>query len=349
MTDASAQLETEYIFIDAQVFVREKFDWSSKSFCRIKELVKSGQVRVLTTSITKNEVVNKIKETLSHTLTALKRHEVLLDQLGVSAGSATGAEGKLQSLFEDFLLEVSAEEVPLSANLNNVFGDYFTQKPPFSAKKKSEFPDAIVVASLRDFSSKRGAKIYVVSGDGDLKECCGERGSLIHAESLGDVISRATVTQKLHDTLLQFLANSDYLKDNLASKLKYKDVYVRGLSRFSDHLEVSGSVTDARDVSVQHLNVLSEDADQTFVCVIEFETHLCIDLEIEVGGRMFTGGGFEPSERLSESEYATELFIAEVILRFDPTNAGKSEFESVDCNPDIEIDGTEIEALRRFR
>ncbi len=350
MTDGSAHLETEYIFIDAQIFVREKLDWGSKSLSRIKELVKSGQLRVLTTSITKKEVCNKIAEALDHAQSALKKHEVILGQVGVSGTPAfdDGATPKLQSQFEELLRLLKAKELPLKADLDNLFDDYFDKKPPFSSKKKSEFPDAVVIASLRDFASTTGNKIYVVSGDGDLKDCCKDDGKLIHADSLGEVISKATVTEKLHDRLLSFLANSEYLKTNLIDRLRGREIRVTGLHRLSDQIEVAAEIADATDVNVHHLNVLSENADQTFVCEIEFEAYLWIDLEIEEGTTS-TGGAFEARASHSESDTITKYFSAEVVVRFDPANPEDSEFESIYCDPEIEIEGLELDAIRWYR
>jgi hypothetical protein len=65
MTDDTDHLETEYIFIDTEAYVREKFDWKSKSFARIQELTEGRQIRVLTTSITKREVRKNISEALA--------------------------------------------------------------------------------------------------------------------------------------------------------------------------------------------------------------------------------------------------------------------------------------------
>ena len=38
MTDETDHLETEYVFIDTEAYVREELDWGSKSFGRIEEL-----------------------------------------------------------------------------------------------------------------------------------------------------------------------------------------------------------------------------------------------------------------------------------------------------------------------
>jgi PIN domain len=353
MTDSSDQLETGEVFIDTEVFVREKFNWNSKSLVRLKELVKFGQLRILTTGITKNEVKSRIREAIAHAATAVKKHEITLEQLGLSdAHEKTcnpDAATNLASLFEEFLTEVRAVEVPLHADLDNLCKDYFEQKPPFSAKKKVEFPDAIVIASLRERSSKTGRKIYVVSADPDLKECCGEGGNLIHAEAIAGVISRATVTKQLHDQLLSFLANSDDLKNRLQSKVRGTAVSVVRLSSYADggEIEGTGSVTDAMDVSITHMDVLSQHENQ-FTCEVEFKTHLVLNLDFEIGSRM-TNSSFEASRSFGEMDTTHRYFQAEVVVRFDPKSPADAEIESIYCDPTVLIDVNEVDWLRRLK
>ena len=121
----SAQLETDVIFIDTEIFVREKFDWNSSSFTRLKELVKEKHLRVLTTSITKMEVMRKQREALDNAAKSVKKHEVILGQLGVSTATgalnAPNAASELESQFETFLTDIKAREVSLHADLDSLF------------------------------------------------------------------------------------------------------------------------------------------------------------------------------------------------------------------------------------
>ena len=204
--------------------------------------------------------------------------------------------------------------------------------------KKSEFPDAAVVDALRTFAILKRKKLYVVSGDPDLKKCCVEGSNLIHALSLSEVISRATVTKKLHDDLLSFAADDIFLKDAVRKQLKATHVRVYGLGRFADHLEVKASVDDVEDFRVLGLNVISRAANRTFTCEIEFEVSLWLALSIEVAGR------YEDND----SGAAWAYFSAEVTFEYDPDTDGFCYLAAfvTDC---IEIDGAELEALRRFR
>src|SRR6185369_7921559 len=95
-----------------------------------------------------------------------------------------GAMVKLEQAFDSFMRATKAITVPTVTTLDDIISDYFARRPPFSEKKKAEFPDAIVVASLRAWCVKRNVKAYVVSGDDDLKHCCSPAGPLLHAATI---------------------------------------------------------------------------------------------------------------------------------------------------------------------
>ena len=182
------------------------------------------------------------------------------------------ANGLLLSQFDEFLKKVrGAAEVPLTNNLEKLFSDYFQRLPPFSdGNKIREFPDAAVVEALRAFASLKKKKVYLVSGDPDMKKCCVEGSDLIHAPSLNEIVSRATVTRQFHDDLLEFATGNSWLKDDIRTQLKDVHVHFGGLGRFADNLEVEASVDDVDDFKITALNVISREPDRKLVCEIEF-------------------------------------------------------------------------------
>jgi hypothetical protein len=339
MADETDYLETEYVFVDTEAYVRERFDWRSKSFSRIEDLVQKRQIQVLTTSITKREVRNKINEALGHARSALKKHDVIIEQLGIPTTNAgDSADERLLNQFDEFLKKVRATEIPLGNNLEKLFSDYFQRLPPFSDGKKSEFPDAAVVDALRTFASLKKKKIYVVSGDPDLKSCCVEGSNLIHAASLYEIISRATVTRTLHDDLLTFASNDFWLKDDIRTELRKARVHLYGLGRFADNIEVYASIDDVDDFRITALNVISREPDRTLICEMEFEVALSLSLSI-------AAGRFEDSD----SDMAWVFESAEVSFAFDPDASEKFSYLSVTVPDSVDVDAAELDALRRFR
>ncbi len=55
-----------------------------------------------------------------------------------------------------------------SVNVDNILGDYFQKRPPFenSEKKKSEFPDAVIAAQIRNSFSTENPIIVITKDTG---------------------------------------------------------------------------------------------------------------------------------------------------------------------------------------
>lgn len=78
-------------------------------------------------------------------------------------------EGSLDEEFTAFLGMLKAQVVQADkyAKFSEILDLYFDGKPPFAnPNKKAEFPDAIAIASLQEWSEQEGA-IIAVSNDGD--------------------------------------------------------------------------------------------------------------------------------------------------------------------------------------
>ena len=182
-------LRTKYVFIDTQALRKARFDWDGRSLKKLTEFAKQGQLRLLTTDVTIGEIKSQLRELLIEANSALDKHSGILRQLGASAimdsvrDQATALR-TLEAAFEEFLQQVKAINVPLIPDIRGVLDDYFTRQPPFSNKKKAEFPDAISVASLRLWCQQGGRTAYIVSEDSDMRGCCSEAGPLFYVASL---------------------------------------------------------------------------------------------------------------------------------------------------------------------
>lgn len=353
MAEKSDQLETDQVFIDTQAFFRERFDWESKSLARLQELVQLGHLHVLTTSITVSEVRGKIREGLEHARGAMRKHDVVLEQLNnsqiMAALNGSDAEARLNGKFDNYLKLLGATSVPLSRNVDQIFDDYFNENPPFSAKKKSEFPDAFVVSSLRERAQTTGRKIYVVSGDPDMRACCEHAPELIVVENLTDLISLATVTRTFHDNLLAFLQGSALLAEKLGECLAQSDVVLRGTSRSYARLSLASAEVHAVDeIEIEHLNVISQEGNR-FVCEIIFYATVELGLEISVETHEWAGEEeHEWSDEVSTGVAKSRAFYAELEFTFDPQSPEMTSFEHVSCPAEIEIEASEIEELRHY-
>lgn len=182
--------------------------------------------------------------------------------------------------------------------------------------------------------------MYVVSADPDLKACCVRDGPLIWAESIGDLISKATVSKELHDALVTAITESETLGDMLSEQLKEFDVEVARYARYDSVTLVDGKVDEIDDISIHYVNVL-EHADRQFTCEIEFEADLVMALNVETEGQ-YHYDDYEPPRHWSLGK-TIRRFPAEIVIDFDPSSPDEIAFVSVYvAGRSVELDSDEL-------
>lgn len=334
---SNQHLRTNYVFVDTQAFRKAQFDWTGRLLSKLVEFAKDTSLQLLITDITKGEIKSQLRDGLKDAVASLKKHNVILQQIGAGAALEAASDEAsitaLESAFEEFLKDTKAINVPIAADLNALFYDYFNHRPPFSEKKKSEFPDAVVISSILAWCNNRKATAYIVSGDQDLKACCSETGPLFYAESVGDIISQATVSKDLHSALEKALSGNEHLSDLLTEQIKDMEIKgSRGIVSYRGNIaNFSGKICGVDDINIHYVNVMEQE-DRTLTCEIELEALLCLDLEIETEGE-YRGYGdeydYDPPAHYNISQSVWHIFGAEVIAVFDQKNPQTMEIESV--------------------
>lgn len=189
---------TYHVFLDTEVFKRSNYNYHSRSFQQLALLRKYNSVSIYLTEITVREIQSNILQDVAAARGAIKSlqkksgisilknlrgafHNVLFSKLNVEALASF-----LNDQFLAYLKDISVNLIPIEGvSITEIFEKYFTQAPPFgNANKKHEFPDAFVLSSLRNWCQKQGIKLYVVSGDSDIKASCEAEGPLIWVEKL---------------------------------------------------------------------------------------------------------------------------------------------------------------------
>lgn len=194
-----------------------------------------------------------------------------------------------------------------------------------------------------------GKKIYVVSGDPDLKACCSHVPELLIVEGLSEIISRATVTKTVHDSLLSFLKSSRELEANLTECLMQADVTLRGGSRTYVRFSVdASSVSSVDEINLAHLNVISQRGNK-FFCLLDFEAYTEVWLEIGAEINVWDGeDDHESSDEISAGVQHPGLYMAEIEVQFDIKSPETATVDYVNCSAEIEIDAIEIDELKRY-
>ncbi|MDU4763971.1 MAG: PIN domain-containing protein [Veillonella sp.] len=162
------------LFIDTNIFIEKKFGWSSGYLRTIKGLATSGWLKILTNSITKQEVLDHIafdlKESVELYNSLLKKSEISAYtkelELPISKLELSSQINLMSQKCEAYFSGEGIEEVPVtSCSVLTLVSDYINKKPPFERKKPTEFKDAIVGYSLNEFQILKGQQIIIISND----------------------------------------------------------------------------------------------------------------------------------------------------------------------------------------
>lgn len=168
----------EYIFIDTCIYQEGQF-FASGKLRTLFDAAKEGRICILLPDITEREVLAHIEEQMNAEHEKLKRQassmlkhlEPLCKKLEEAVKLSATAATDMKERFLSQLKTAKVCRIPLQENLDlkAIVDAYFRKDPPFSQKKKSEFPDAIVLKSLETWCKENNEKCIVLSNDSDMQ------------------------------------------------------------------------------------------------------------------------------------------------------------------------------------
>lgn len=169
------------VFIDTSIFVNEGFV-KGKSIATIFQAAQEEKIHILMPDITEHEIrrhlreeveknsgaksVEKLKKSYMYAVDELRTYiEKLME---VTTGALVVS---VEKEFDYQLKRAYVERIALTKDLDfiGIVEDYKALRPPFSAKKNREFPDAIVLKQLEVWCKAHNDKCIILSSDTDLK------------------------------------------------------------------------------------------------------------------------------------------------------------------------------------
>jgi hypothetical protein len=194
--------------MDTTVFDQNSHNYASTAFKKLAELVKENKVKIYLTTITTREVESHIKEEVesaqSSILNTFTKHRFLKHSEHPSVSvvfEGMDVEEVTYGLWEQFrnwMSEMAVELITIEdLPVEEIFDNYFDRKPPFSEKKKTEFPDAFTLAALEKWCEAHKAKMYVISADNDMSSACELSQSLRCVKSLSALLELLTEGENL--------------------------------------------------------------------------------------------------------------------------------------------------------
>ena len=168
------------VFIDSSIFISEGFV-KGKSIATVFKAAQEDKIHVLMPDITEHEIrchlreeveknngtkyVEKLKKSYMYAVDELRTY--LEKLMGVTVESLVES---VEKEFDRQLKIANVERLALTEDLDfmGIVEDYKALRPPFSTKKKCEFPDAIVLKQLEGWCTEHKDKCIILSTDTDL-------------------------------------------------------------------------------------------------------------------------------------------------------------------------------------
>lgn len=331
-------LETKKVFIDTQYFVKMGLHFDSPALKSFKDLCGIDELQHVTTSVVEREVQNKIELSVKEALSALQtfrrkaRMISALDDENIKSLFAEISEDeickKAGDVFCDYIKSCKTECVEANnVNAEHILSLYFGKKPPFGeGKKKSEFPDALSLLSLKSYIGEQ-EKIYVVSEDEDLKSFCEIDTQLVPIDTLDKLLDlyNQHTNERTEQIKLYFAINQIHIHARIKEYLESCDVYNN--SSWED-AEVDGGITvlNLGNIDPSVIYVSDEECQVTFDIDVEYE--------VTVTGPDFNNGIYDKEEgrtytfgNISRTETVVNTFTVEVWLNYAYVNAKLENIE----------------------
>jgi len=312
-------LTTKFIYVDTNQWRAISFDWSNQLAQAIVEGTRSHRMTLLMTEILDREISALIDRDVEEYVQSLTKAEA---KRAFSWGQVHSALygidlGDMKRRLHDQLQQQKARYFsqcsPLwlhhtGETLGAVLKTYFGSRLPFENKagKKSEFPDAIALQMLMEWSRDNGASIYVVSQDQGVRNACLETKCLLPLDTLSDLIREMNVGTE-DDFAVKRILNEH--RSGLAEAISERLIDMP--SYLADEHEDSASIQRA-EVEVLDADLLLRPAPDNYRAIVRTSARIYV----AAYGDDYRYWVAEPGGQRSYSQKREILFAADLDVNF---------------------------------
>ena len=235
------------VALDTNVFDNANYFYSGLDLGILKQYIDDGVIGEL---IISDVVVRECKRHLSESAENLvEDFAAKFDSLEWKRASTIGAlpsvpeiidketiTAGLMKMYDEYLVATRAKIVDSkSVNIEDVISDYFNEVPPFKGGKKNgkkkdhkkyEFPDAIIIARLKQIAEESG-ELRVVSDDPDWKAAFWDNDNLKFYKEIKELFSDITLEEKLGTKAIKYFNEHQvHFNNRIEQMLRTKPVEV---------------------------------------------------------------------------------------------------------------------------
>lgn len=272
------------VLLDTNIFMAAKYNFAGGSLLNLKKYCENGIVTLFTNDIILREVQSHIDEDVSlmarQAKNAIRQHGELVNAITRPAydtieATLLNASKSLHAQFEAYMAGSTVlSNAGLSVEL--LFADYFEKHAPFESneKKKSEFPDAAVILSIKQYiASTQGATLHVVSDDNGWHNALKGIDGVSVYKSLSDLLTKIAEDEK--DVYARVTKYMETCVDELRSSAE-NWIVCQDWSAFVDNIEMCVECDGLVDIYVTTIDLSPEG--------VEY-----IDREGEFAAALFSG------------------------------------------------------------
>ena len=192
------------VFLDTNIFSEACFNFKTGDLVRLKECCDNGDACLFINQIIIEEVRYHIKNDINSDAleikNIIKKNHSALRQNRYLSKIENNLSEILSEVWEDFKEYIKNATVLSNENISvdDLFDDYFNFRPPFEEKKKSEFPDAVVIKSIKQYMENNPEEtVYVVSKDKGWKNAFTNSTGVYLETSLKNIFDHITQQKAL--------------------------------------------------------------------------------------------------------------------------------------------------------
>ena len=341
-------MDFDAITLDTCILESQSFNLENGLLSRFEQFSKTKDIIFVMSKIVLNEMISHMeedtKESISMYKDALKtglfyRIDDDITEEKIKNVKKLDIKSIVEKRIKKYVDKTGLQIIPTDGvDIQKIIEKYFNRKPPFSERKKEEFPDALALQSLENWAVKEAKRVLVISNDNDWQEYCKDSTNLICVKTIEEALSSLYKDENFSKQLLIDIF-SDYDKyETLMNSIN--EEIMNTSDKLSINLDVDGFYeceenyleADFIDVhfpkpdSIEIIDVDSKNKIFTFSIPSELTFHI----EAEYG--FYTGSeedyvGFGGNTVSNEYEFKNQLIIS---IKLNDKDLNRSEIVSVD-------------------
>jgi len=255
------------IFLDTNVFESAKFSYKSYNMTNFIKYCDDNDIKLKIVDVVKHEVEKRIKSNISNSFEQIDK-----DNLGVVAASINidpkisklniinQLVNNLKDSFDDFIDENDVEIIDANYEIKELTTQYFEQRSPFTEQKKHEFPDAIILLTIKKYINDNPNKtITTISNDEsfvDFSKSNGINNFNFISNALSYLIQNPNIALKN-----AFNRQLNSIKEQIIERIENMDDFILYSYDSIDLVDVDD--ISVKSVSINDLNIIKfEESDK---------------------------------------------------------------------------------------